>query len=217
MATQSPYVSCLRGFSPGDKTENLDVNSAVWRKVMSVSLQAAVHLAKDYSENPRSTRKQSTRSLKQLFHISGKLITDPKEITGFPMLNWQQLTWQRTTLLTDKAVQFATAKTFVLSDSVLCLARIITDPIKARKEKINWFMESGQFGELGRIDVEPMEFEWKIFRGFTTLGILTEIQNLMTEIKCEPEHFQGKIIFMSMYNHFEWENKVTEKIVFRIL
>ena len=132
---------------------------------MSVSLQAAVHLGKDYSENPRSTRKQSMRSLKQLFHVSGKLITDQKEITGFPVLNWQQLTWQRTTLLTDKAVQFATGKTFVLSDSVLCLAGISTDPVKARKEKINWFMESRQFGELGRIDGEPMEFEWKIFLG----------------------------------------------------
>ena len=51
----------------------------------------------------------------------------------------------------------------------------------------------------------------------TTLGILTEIQNMMNEIKCEPEHFQGKIIFMSMYNHFECENKATEKIVLRIL
>ena len=45
-----------------------------------------------------------------------------------------------------------------------------------------------------------MEFEWKIFPGFTTLGILEEIQNFMTELQCELEQFKGRIIFLSMYN-----------------
>ena len=45
-----------------------------------------------------------------------------------------------------------------------------------------------------------MEFEWKKFPEFTSLHILAEIQNMMTEIQCEPERFPGRIIFMSMYN-----------------
>ena len=45
-----------------------------------------------------------------------------------------------------------------------------------------------------------MEFEWKIFRGFTTVAILNEIQQMMGELLCEPENFTGRIIFMSMYN-----------------
>ena len=40
--------------------------------------------------------------------------------------------------------------------------------------------------DLDRIDGEPMEFEWKKFQGFTTLGILDEIQKVMTVSKCEP-------------------------------
>ena len=76
--------------------------------------------------------------------------------------------WQRTTLLTDKADQFATAKTYVFSDSVLCKGGISPDPVKAWKEKINWFMDSRQYRELNRIDGEPMEFEWKKFTGFAT-------------------------------------------------
>ena len=39
------------------------------------------------------------------------------------MINWQQ-TWQRTTSLTDKAVQLSTAKTHVFSDSVLCMGNL---------------------------------------------------------------------------------------------
>ena len=59
------------------------------------------------------------RSLKQLIQVTGKLITDQTEITSIPVIDWQQQMWQRTTLLADKAVQFASAQTYVFSDSVL--------------------------------------------------------------------------------------------------
>ena len=35
-----------------------------------------------------------------------------------------------------------------------------------------------------RIDGQPMEFEWKIFPGFTAVGILKEIQQMMGELQC---------------------------------
>ena len=69
-------------------------------------------------------------------------------------------------------------------------------PISAWKEKIEWFLNSSQCRELDRIDGEPMELEWKMFPGFTTLQILSEIQNMMTEVKCEPEQISGRIIFI---------------------
>ena len=49
-----------------------------------------------------------------------------------------------------------------------------------------------------------MEFEWKNFPGLTTLGILEEIQKMMTELQCEPEQFKG-------------ENEETQNNVLRIL
>ena len=60
------------------------------------------------------------------------------------------------------------------------------------------------FKQKGSIDGEPMEFEWTNFPAFTTLGILDEIQKMMTELKCEPKIFKGRIIFMSMYNDIDW-------------
>ena len=47
--------------------------------------------------------------------------------------------------------------------------------------------------------------------GFTTLGILIEIQKMMAELKCEPEQFQGRIIFMSMYNYITWRTPGNEE------
>ena len=71
-------------------------------------------------------------------------------------MDWQQPTWRETTLLTDRAVQFATAKTFIFSHSVLCL--------KAWESKIKWFLETRYLKDLDRIDGEQMEFDWKFSR-----------------------------------------------------
>ena len=65
------------------------------------------------------------------------------------------------------------------------MGRISENPVSAWKENIDWFVNSSQCRELDRIDGEPMEFEWTIFPGFTTLQILAEIQNMMTELQCE--------------------------------
>ena len=50
-----------------------------------------------------------------------------------------------------------------------------------------------------------MKFEWKNFQEFTTLGILDKIQKTkISELKCYPEHFKRRIIFMSMCNDIDW-------------
>ena len=38
--------------------EHLDVNAAIWRVFMSVTVEAAVHLGQDYSETLRSIKNQ---------------------------------------------------------------------------------------------------------------------------------------------------------------
>ena len=109
------------------------------------------------------------KSVKQLFQMTGRLITDQTESTGLTTIDWQQPVWKETTLLTDRAVQFATAKTYVLSDSVLCLGGISNEPVEAWESRISWFLETRYLKGLDRIDGEPMEFEWTNFPGFTTL------------------------------------------------
>ena len=89
----------------------------------------------------------------------------------------QQLMWRETTLY-DRLSAMS--------------GRFSDEPVKARESKINWFLETRYLKDLDRIDGEPMEFEWTNFPGFTTLGILAEIQKMMVESKCEPEQFQRK-------------------------
>ena len=52
-----------------------------------------------------------------------------------------------------------------------------------------------------------MEFESKIFHGFTTFGLLEQIQKFMKERQCDPEQLEGRIIFMTMFNDITWGEK----------
>ena len=44
-------VRQIHGRSPTDDLNDLDVNNAIWSIFMNVTLQAAVHLCRDYMEN----------------------------------------------------------------------------------------------------------------------------------------------------------------------
>ena len=60
--------------SPTDDLKDFDVNTAIWGIPMSVTLQAAVHLEQDHSENLRSTKNQPLKSVRQLFQTTERLI-----------------------------------------------------------------------------------------------------------------------------------------------
>ena len=61
------------------------------------------------------------------------------------------------------------------------------------------------YQDAAGLDREPIEFEWKIFPGFTTWTLLREIQKDLAREKTEPDNFKHRIIFMSMLNDIEWK------------
>ena len=75
---------------PTDDLKDLDVNTAIWGMFMSVTLQAAVHLGRDYPLNFRSVLNQSSKSVEQLFRTTEKLIKDQTEIAGLSTIDWDQ-------------------------------------------------------------------------------------------------------------------------------
>ena len=140
-------------------------------------------MGKIYSQNLRSINNQRLKSLKQLFRTTEKLIKDQVEIASLSTIDWNQLTWRQSSLLCDRAVLTVKSKTYVFADSVPCLGGISTEPVQAWKDKIEWYLETRYLKDLDRIDGEPLEFEWTIIPGVTTLGILAEVQNMMAELK----------------------------------
>ena len=136
-----------------------------------------------------------------------KLISGQTETTGISLINFQELRWVSTSLLHSRAYQYSTAKVYVFSDSVLCLGKMEDSPVESWKKQIQCNSETYYFSELNRIDGKSMEFDWKIFPGFTTAGIVNEIQKMMGELQCDQADFKGRIIFMSMFTDIVWDAK----------
>ena len=149
---------------PTDDLKDVDVNTVIWCIFMSVTLQAAVHLGQDYSQNLRSTKNQPLKSVEQLFQTTEKLIKDQVEITSLSTIDWNQPVWREPSLLCDRAVRIMKSKTNVISDSVLCLGGISPEPVQVWKDKSKWYLETRYLKGLDRIDEGPIELEWKKFK-----------------------------------------------------
>ena len=212
-------VRKINGKHAGDPMEDLNVNLAIWRMFMNTTLEAPVHLRKDHETNLHYAKNHIWDSLGQLFGEIKRLICELSEIlgpktpvfVGLKIIEFEDTTWRSISLLCERAYQITTAKVYVFSDSVLCMGKMRGDPNAAWMNKMKWYSQNNHLKELNRIDGMRTEFEWKIFPGFTTIGILEEIQKFMKSFQCEPEYFNGRIIFMSMFDEIMWrENENTE-------
>ena len=162
--------------SSKDAMQDIDKRSIIWGMFMSSTLEASVFMGKNYSENLHSIKNTGKDlTLKQMFDISEKLIVEQSdEIFGVSQINWEDSPWRQLSLVNDEEViSLSHAKVYVFSDSVLCLGKVNQNPASntVREEQLSWFKGSPQYRTLDTIDGEPMEFEWNIFPGFTTLQL----------------------------------------------
>ena len=127
--------------------------------------------------------------------------------------SWESSPWKQLSLVNDEEViSLSHAKVCVFSDSVLCLGKMNQNPTSNTvwERRLGWFKGSSQYRTLDTIDGEPMELEWNIFQGTTTLELVREVQKFLSKMG-EPEQFQGRVIFMSIFNDIIWGIKDNEK------
>ena len=182
---------------------------------MSSTLQASVFMGKNYSDNLHSIKYTEDLTMKQMFDISEKLITEQSdEIYGMSTINWERSSWKHLSLVGDEEViSLLHTKVHVFSDSVLCPGKVNENPQSniAWEDRLRWFKGSAEDRTLDRIDGEPMEFERNIFPRFTTLQLWNKVQGFLSKLSVTPEKFTGRIIFMSMFNDTSWGFKDNKK------
>ena len=113
-------VRLMMNRKPGDGTDDFDENLLISGMFMSSPWNAAVHLGKIFWDP----------TMKQMFEVSQRLIKDQPEIFGVSQISWQTHPWERTSLLSDEAIRFSTAKVYVFSESVLCLGNSFISTIQ---------------------------------------------------------------------------------------
>ena len=201
--------------SSKDATKDSDKHSVIRWMFMSSTLQASVFMGKNYSDNVHSIKNKEDLTIKQMFDISEKLTTEQSdEIYRVNTINWEDSSWKYLSLVGDEEVMsLLHTKVYVFSDSVICLGKMNENPQShyAWEDRLTWCKSSPEYRALDKVDGEPMEFEWNIFTGFTTLQLCHKVQELRSKLSVQPENFTGRIIFMSMLNDISWGSKDNEK------
>ena len=150
-------------------------------------------MEKNYSDNLHSIKNTEDLTMKQMFDISEKFVSEQSdEIYGVKTINWENSSSKYLSLIGDEQViSLQRTKVYVFSDSVLCLGKMNENPQSnmAWEDRLTWFKSSSEYRALDKIDGEPMEFEWNIFPGFTTLQLCNKVQEFLSKMSIQPEDF----------------------------
>ena len=118
-----PIVRVIYGRENDDPMDDLDMNMSIWSIFLNATLRAAIHLGQDHMENLRFTKNYFWNSVGQSFNETGKPTSEQKEIPSVSTRDFKDATWMSTSLLCEKAFQITKAKTYIFSDSVLCVVK----------------------------------------------------------------------------------------------
>ena len=78
-------------------------------------------------------------------------------------------------------------------------------------DRIEWITTSQSCRDSDGISGEPTEFEWNIFPQFTTLQLYGKVTDLLSGLGETPEHFTGRILYMSMFNDTSCDTRDNEQ------
>ena len=195
-------------------TEKGEKHSMVWGMFMSATLESAVFKGKNYLDNCHSITNTKDLTLKQMFDVSARLVSEQDEIYGVGTIGWENHSWKYMSLIGhERVINLQRTKVYVFSDSVLCHGKIFERPQSndAWEQRLGWLRSSQNYRNFDRIDGEQKEFEWNIIPGFNTLQLSEEVKSLLCRFGETPENFTGRIPFMSMFNDISCEEQDNER------
>ena len=133
-------------------TENEEKHSMIWGMFMSVTLESAVFMGKNYLDNCHSITNTKDLALKQMFDIFEKLVSEQDEISGLETIGWENHSWKYLSLISDeRVIKLQRTKVYVFSDSVLCLGKILenTQSNDAWEQRLGWLKSSSKYRNFG--------------------------------------------------------------------
>ena len=108
---------------------------------MAATLNAATFMGKNFVVIQNSIMNSRDLTLKHMFDITLKLVSEQDEINNLDKIQWEKNSWKRLSLLGDETViNLQSTKVYVFSGSVLCLGKVRSHPEsnEASKKRIEW-------------------------------------------------------------------------------
>ena len=183
---------------------------------MSSTVEASVFMWKNYSDNLHSIKNTwKNLTLKQMFDISEKLIVGQSdEIFGVTQISSES---SRRKQLVISGQWWRSHQS--LACKGLCILRFCVMSWKGESEPNIKYCLGTTVGLVQRFTtIQNFGHNWRrtdgirveYFPGSITLQLVQEVQKFMNKMS-DPEQFQGRIIFMSMFNDIIWWIKDNEQ------
>ena len=147
--------------------ESGEEHSIIWGMFMAATLNAATFMGKNFSTIQSFVMNSEDLTLKQMFDITAQLVNNQEEIHGLFKIQWEKDSWKRLSLIGDETViNLQSTKVHVLSDSVLCLGRVLQHPDsnEAWKNRIAGIQFGKSYRDHDAINGESTELEWRIHK-----------------------------------------------------
>ena len=91
---------------------------------MAATMNAATFMGKNFMDNENSIQSSTDLTLKKMFDMSEKLVSEQEEINNVDEIYWKNHSWKQLSLIGDETViNLQCAKVYVFSESVLCLEK----------------------------------------------------------------------------------------------
>ena len=105
-------------------------HSIIWGMFMAATMNAATFMGKNFSTIQNFIMNSRDLTLKKMFDISEKLVSEQEEINNLDNIHWgKNYSWRQLSLIGDETViNLQRTKVYVFSDSVLCLGKIHQHP-----------------------------------------------------------------------------------------
>ena len=164
-------------------------HSIIWGMFMAATMNAATYMGNNFLDNQNSIKNSTDLTLKKMFDISEKMVSEQEEINNVDKIHWKNHSWKQLSLIGDETViNLQRTKVYVFSDSVLCLGKVHSHPEsnEAWKKRIGWITTDKSYRDYDGISGEPTEFEWNIFPGFTTLQLCGKVTGLLSRLGETP-------------------------------
>ena len=96
---------------------------------MAATMNAATFMGKNFMDNENSIQNSTDLTLKKMFDMSEKLVSEQEEINNVDEIYWKNHSWKQLSLIGDGTViNLQCAKVYVFSESVLCLGKVHQHP-----------------------------------------------------------------------------------------
>ena len=116
-------------------------HSMIWRMFMAVTMESAIFMGKNFPNNQNSIANTTNLTLKQMFDMSTKFVSEQDEISGLETIRWENHSWKYLSLIGDeRIINLQRTKVYVFSDSVLCLGKTHQHPNanESWKDRTEW-------------------------------------------------------------------------------